>query len=481
MSEAAPAVRPDALPEAPRRRLEAPAPPVPPDADPGALRERAVALHRAGRPEEALPLYAAYLGRRPRDAGIWTNLGALLRTTGRHDGAVRAQGRAFALDPGSAAVRNNLANVLNDVGESERALELRRGLMAEAPEDPNPVALAGKSLRALGRLDEGVALLQGGVARFPHHAEMRVQLALTLLAAGRYAEGFRAYEARWDTGELTPRKVAAPKWDGGALDGRTILVLPEQGFGDALCFARFLPALRPLGPGRVALLAERPLLRLLGGVEGADHVGPGAPPGGFDLWADLMDLPRLHFEAGLAIPPPTRLHVPEDSRARARALLAPFRDKLKVGVVWCGSVTYRGNAFRSFPHTELHALLDLPGVQLVSLYKGPEIEAFRADGTSAFILDAGSQDRDFADCAALMEELDLVVTTDTVTAHLAGSLARPTWTLLHWDAFWLWGPEGEGTPWYPFMRLIRQRRPRDWAGVMAEVRAGLVRLVETRA
>jgi hypothetical protein len=165
--------------------------------------------------------------------------------------------------------------------------------------------------------------------------------------------------------------------------------------------------------------------------------------------------------------------VPEDSRARARRITAPFRDRFRVGVVWCGSVTYRGNAFRSFPHTELHALLDLPGLQMFSLYKGPELAAFQADGTSAFVLDAGGSDRDFADCAAMMEEMDLVVTSDTATAHLAGSLGVPVWTLLHWDAFWLWQIARETTPWYPSMRLIRQERPRDWAGVLARVRRDL--------
>lgn len=185
----------------------------------------------------------------------------------------------------------------------------------------------------------------------------------------------------------------------------------------------------------------------------------------------------LHFAEGGAIPATTRLAIPDDSRARARRLTAPFRDQFRVGVVWCGSVTYRANAFRSFPHTELHALLDIPGLQLVSLYKRPELAAFQADGTSAFILDAGGTDRDFADCAALMEEMDLVVTSDTVTAHLAGSLGRPVWTLLHWDAFWLWQLDRDRTPWYPSMRLIRQDHPRDWSSVFARVRDDLAALV----
>ncbi|TNC74228.1 tetratricopeptide repeat protein [Rubellimicrobium roseum] len=438
-----------------------------------ALRSHAIAAHRAGRRAEALPLYAAVLARAPDDAGIWTNLGALLRAEGHYDQARRAQERAFALDPTAPGVLNNLANILNDLGEHERSLALRREIMRAAPHDPNHLAMAGKSLRSLGRLDEGIELLEDGVRRFPAHAEMKIQLALTQLAARRYGAGFGHYAARWETGELAPRRIEAPKWDGGPIEGRTILVLPEQGFGDALCFARFLPILRHIEPASVLLLSENPLLRLMQGVEGADRVASSMRADEFDVWVDMMDLPIIHFAVDDAVPPPTRLSIPEDSRARARGIVAPFRDRLKVGVVWCGSVTYRANAFRSFPHTELHALLDLPGLQLFSLYKGPELAAFQADGTSAFIVDAGSTDRDFADCAALMEEMDLIVTSDTVTAHLAGSLGRPVWTLLHWDAFWLWGPKGDTTPWYPSMRLIRQDRPRDWSGVLGRVRADL--------
>lgn len=453
--------------------------PLPAQESLAALRERAVALHRAGKRAEALPLYAALLARAPEDAGAWTNLGALFRAEGRHDQALRAQERAFALEPEGVGVRNNLANILNDLGHHERSLRLRRELMRVAPADPQHPAMAGKSLRSLGRLEEAIRLLEEGVANFPDDAEMRIQLALTQLAAGRHAEGFRNYAARWLTGEMKPRNVEAPKWEGGPLGGRTLLVLPEQGFGDALCFARFLPTLRRYGPGQVALMTEKPLLRLLGEAEGADWVGTGGPAGGFHVWTDMMDLPTLHFAAlgDDAIPPPTRLAIPEDSRARARAITAPFRGRFKVGVVWCGSVTYRANAFRSFPHTELHALLDLPGLQMFSLYKGPELAAFQADGTSAFIVDAGGSDRDFADCAAMMEEMDLIVTSDTATAHLAGSLGRPVWTLLHWDAFWLWRPKGETTPWYPSMRLIRQESPRDWAGVMARLRRELAPLI----
>jgi len=153
----------------------------------------------------------------------------------------------------------------------------------------------------------------------------------------------------------------------------------------------------------------------------------------------------------------------------AEAIVAPYGDKVRVGVVWSGSETFKGNDFRSFSHRQFLPLTDIDGVQLFSLYKGPRTEALHADGSSAFILDVGSSDRDFADCAANMRAMDLVITSDTATAHVAGSLGVPTWCVLHWDPFWFFGHSGDGTPWYPSMRLFRQSRPRDWDGVFDHV------------
>jgi hypothetical protein len=438
------------------------------------LRDRAASLHRAGQLAEARPLYAAYLATMPRDGAMWSNYGSLLRSEGQHDLAIRAHERALAIDPGARTVLNNLANALSDVGFYDRALPLREAILQQDPGDVSQKAMMGKALRAMGRHAEGITCLERAVRDHPEEHELRIQLALTQLADGRYAQGFRNYEARWLTGELKARQIARPKWDGGDLAGRTILVLPEQGFGDAIAFARFLPVLRRFNPGRVILLCEKPLLRLFDGIEGVDWMGPEiGPDQPFDVWTNMMDLPPLHFDRTDEIPPPTRLAVPEASRARARGIVAPHAGTFKVGVVWCGSVTYRGNAFRSFSHTLFHRLLDLPEVQLFSLYKGPELAAFHADGTAGFIIDTASTDADFADCAGTMMEMDLIVTSDTVTAHLAGSLGRRVWTLLHWDAFWLWQRARDHTPWYPSMRLIRQDSPRDWAGVMARVRADL--------
>jgi hypothetical protein len=437
------------------------------------LRNRAADLHRAGNRDAARAAYAAYLARVPDDGGTWSNFGALLRQEGQHDLSLRAQERAYALLPETGSVLNNLANILGETGQNERALAIRRKAVALLPDESMQKAMLGKALRSLGRYDEAVAWLLAARVAHPECTETSIQLALAQLAAGRYADGFRSYDIRWKTDELRPRKIDLPKWDGAMLDGQTILVLPEQGFGDAVTFARFLPALRRFNPARVLLKCEKPLLRLLTEVVGADWVGPDPDLGAVDVWTNMMDLPPLHFDLSKDVPPPTRLTVPDDSRARARTIVAPFQSRFKIGVVWCGSVTYRGNAFRSFSHRSFHRLLDLPGMQLFSLYKGPELAAFQADGTAGFIVDAGSTDRDFADCAATMEEMDLIITSDTATAHIAGSLGRPVWTLLHWDAFWLWQHFGDKTPWYPSMDLIRQQQPRDWDGVFDQVHAQL--------
>jgi hypothetical protein len=442
---------------------------------PAELRHQAATLHRAGKLAEARPVYAAYLAKHPRDGGMWSNFGSLLRSEGWHDLSILAQERALALDPRSRAVMNNLANVLSDVGQYDRALPLRSAILDQDAGDVAQKAMIGKAMRAMGRHSEGIAWLERAVADHPDDHEMHIQLALTQLADGRYAEGFRNYEHRWMTGELKQRQIPRPKWQGENLKGKTILVMPEQGFGDAIAFARFLPVLREFGPARVLLLSEKPLLRLFAEIEGVDWTGPEVGPDlPFDVWTNIMDLPPLHFDLTEDIPAPTRLTIPEDARARARSIVLPHANSFKVGVVWCGSVTYRGNAFRSFSHTEFHRLIDLPGVQLFSLYKGPELARFHADGTSGFIIDTASTDRDFADCAATMSEMDLIVTSDTATAHLAGSLGLRVWTLLHWDAFWLWQRSRDSTPWYPSMRLIRQDRARDWTGVMERVRAEIV-------
>ena len=433
------------------------------------LRKAAAEAHSAGRTAEALAAYAGYLALAPDEAGMWSNLGVLHRRAGQHLMALRAHRRALALDPDGASTMNNAANVMSDIGMYDESIALRRKLLALQPDDPAQLAMVVRCLRGKGAYGEAITCAQDALQRLPGDPELRMQLAFAQLGAGDYAAGLQSYKARWEAGELQPRDLPFPEWQGEPLEGKTVVVLPEQGFGDAVLFGRFMPVLRDRGC-RVVMAVKPALLRLLQDMAGVDLiVGALRPDMQVDYWINMMDLAALHFATDPVIPAPTVLHIPDDSTARARTLVAPFADRLKVGVVWTGSVTYRGNAFRSFSHRDFLPLTDIAGVQLFSLYKGPELAAYHADGADAFIVDTGSTERDFADTAAMMQACDLVITSDTATAHIAGSLGVPVWCVLHWDAFWVYSHTGDSTAWYPQMRLFRQHRPLDWDGVMADV------------
>lgn len=437
------------------------------------LRARALDLHRAGDLDQAAAAYRLLLRQRPRDAGAWTNLGALLRKRGEHLAASVCQRRAHALAPEDAAILNNLGNALQDSDQLDEALVVRREVLRRRPALAESHAMVAVTLRSLGRMEEALAAAEQGLALHPDDGELRVQRAMALLALGDYPRGFAAFEARWEIGEIAKGQDPEPEWRGGDLAGRRILVLPEQGFGDTILMSRFLPALKARG-AHVTLAVKPPLRRLFEGVAGADEmatIGERRPRA--DCVAYMMDLPRLLGCDRAALPPSPALNVPADSRARARALLAPFDGMFRVGVCWSGSVTYKANFKRSFDAERFLPLAAVPGVQLVSLYKGPLLDAFRASGAAAAILDAAGDERDFADAAATILELDLVVTMDTAVAHLAGALGKPVWNLLAFSPFWLYGHEGETTPWHPSMRLLRQARPGDWDGLLARVAAAL--------
>ncbi|MEY1557243.1 tetratricopeptide repeat protein [Yoonia sp. R2331] len=437
------------------------------------LRQAAVKSHQDGAFEDAARGYAQFLAQVPGDVGVWSNLGVLHRVQGRHAAGLRAQERAIALDPNDKGVRNNLANILSDLGQYDRSLEIRRGLLQDKPDDRTQKAMIGRCLRGKGDYAASIAYLTGAISDHPDDPELQLQLAFAQLGAGDYANALQTYKARWAAGELQPRDLPFPEWQGEPLGGKTIVVLPEQGFGDAVLFARFLPVLKDRG-AKVQMVVKPPLTRLFADLEGVDQIITELTVDTTaDYWVNMMDLAAIHFAADRTVPAPAQLHVPQAAVDRAAVLTGPHQQAFKVGVIWTGSVTYKGNAFRSFSHRDFLPLTDVPGVKLFSLYKGPELAAYYADGSDGFIVDAGSSERDFADCAAMMQAMDLVITSDTATAHIAGSLGVPTWTVLHWDPFWVWRHEGETTEWYPGMRLFRQAEPMDWGPVHAEVRDAL--------
>ncbi len=438
------------------------------------LRQLAINTHQKNDLEDAKKLYRAYLQNKPEDAAIWSNLGALFRKQKNYVVAAAAQSRALELDPANPSVMNNAANAFYDAGYLEKSLGLREVIIKQEPDNPEHYASLGKSYSSVHQLDKALEILTNSVRKLPDCAELHIQLAFVQLAMGNYPAGFKSFDWRWHGDELALPEYDFPKWNGEALAGKTILVIPEQGFGDTVLMSRFLPQLKKHGV-RIKIAVKEPLQRLFSNLQNhVEFIHDKAELDGCDFWVPMMDLPLYLHTTLETLPAPADLFIPQEAVDRARKIVAPFTNRFKIGVMWSGSVTYRANHKRSFSHRKFLDLCDIPGIQMFSLYKGPLQKAFVEDGTSAIIIDASSSDRDFADSAALMQELDLVISMDSAIVHIAGSLGIEVWNLLHSEPYWLYQPFPNHTPWYPSMRLIRQEKTGEWDQVFAELKKEII-------
>ncbi|MGF1626112.1 MAG: tetratricopeptide repeat protein [Alphaproteobacteria bacterium] len=451
-------------------------------ADPlAAVRADAIRLHQGGRTEQAIPLYRRYLAVRPQDSGIWCNLGVALRERKAFAAAEICYRRALELAPDDVAAMGNLGNVLKDMDRLDEALALQQAVVARDPDDDRGRHNYAVALREATRFEEALTQLDTLVARKPDNPTYRWDRSLILLHLGRSRDGWRDYEARRQTGEVKPRSYPQPEWNGEPLAGKTIYLHPEQGYGDTLMALRFLPQLVEQ-EAVVVLECKPPLRRLLQGCPGVSRlVASEERFEAFDTHCSLMTLPRILGADVMAPGAPVALTVPEAARARVAPLIAPGGDRFKVGIVWSGSVTFKGNAKRAVSLEQFLPLGTVPGVQLYSLQKGPREGDLVASGADAVILDIGTRVDDFAETAAAIEMLDLVIMTDSSVAHLCGSLGRPVWNLLPYHPYWIYPVDSDRTPWYPSMRLFRQQVPGEWAEVFARARTALAAAVAAKA
>lgn len=431
-------------------------------------RQDANRAHRQKVPH-ALQAYAAYLAEMPDDGWMWSNLGAMHRKQGRNAQALRAQ----ECGPNDIGMRNNYANILSDLGDYNASITQRRAIREQHPDDANQKSMIGRCLRGQGDYCGAIVYLKAIIVDHPEDSELRTQVAFAQLGAGDCRNVFQSYGARWATDKLAPRDQPYPEWRGESLVGKTIFVLPEQGFCDAILFMRFVLAPKALG-AIVWVLAKKPVYPLFVVLEDVVWVGTSVPASAsVDCWVNLMDMATVHFSQSDAVPLPAKTSVPADAHERTKAIVAPFENVFKVDVVSTGSVTYEGNGFLSFLHTDFLPLVDILGVQLFSLCKGRKLKAFQAGGSNATSVDTASTEQNFGDSAAMMGQMDLVISSDTATAHLAGSLGVPIWTILHWDPFWVWRHVGDVTEWYPGMHLFRQSEALEWTNVLTEVSTAL--------
>ena len=434
----------------------------------------ALGLEAESRIEDAVSVYGRAVEKDPAHRIAWLNMAILMRRLDRLEDAADAAGKALDLDPDDPVVLSQLGGILVEMDRAADAEPHFRRAADVRPEDASAFNNLALALRAQGRLDEAVASCRTAIGLAPDDAEAHVHLAELLLLAGDYEEGLREFEWRRAlTDVVVPGDdLDVPCWDGGDPTGRTILVIAEQGFGDTLQFCRYVPILAARG-ARIVLVVQEALADLCRTLDGADTVVTGgATLPAFDLKAPLLSLP--HF-LGTAFGQVPYLTAPVDRTA-------PWHGAIDghIGIAWQGNPAGAGDRGRSVPLTRFLDLADIGGVRLVSLQKGFGQEQLATLADAVAIEDIGSRCADFADTAAVMADLDLIITTDTAVAHLAGALGRPAWVLLKHDPDWRWHLGREDSPWYPSLRLFRQPVAGDWDSVFGAIRSALVDRLEAR-
>jgi Flp pilus assembly protein TadD len=472
------------------------------------VRQRGDAFYRQGKFAEAAAEYRRALELDPSDADAHNNLGAALADLNQLDEALACYQSALRLRPDFPDAQYNLGNALTELKRFEEAAASYRAALRLRPEFVPAHINLGNALRRWGRLAEsaasyraalrlrpdsflawnnlGLTLADSGqfedaLAHYdqalrlnPDYAEAHRNRSLVWLLRGDWSRGWSEYEWRWQCHDMLPPKLPKPAWDGSPLNGRRLLIYTEQGLGDTLDFVRFARLVRGRG-GFVILAAPERLHAILADCAGVDRlVSRERVWLDFDVHCPLLSLPLFFGITPTTIPAPVPyLRAEPDRVAHWKRELAGVRG-YRVGIAWQGSPTYSYDRVRSIPLLHFAPLAAIEGVRLISLQQGaappgdvsaavPRVElGDRLDESAAFV-----------DTAAVMQNLDLVITCDSSVAHVAGALGVEVWVALSFVPDWRWLLGRDDTPWYPTMRLFRQERLDDWDGVFARIAAAL--------
>ena len=480
-----------------------------------ALNLLALALQKQNRTDEAIACAAAAISKRPDDARYHNNLGNMLQDAGRHSDALLCYEQALRLAPGSAPVHGNAANAHTELGRFGDAVShylaaleadpyhcethvnlaralCRQGLTADAvgcykealrlnpayqPARDGYADVLGQLATELcdaGKYEGAITCAREALGWAPSRPDLHLCLGRCLLTLGDLAAGWPEMEWRWRRKGAPPIAFKKPLWDGKALDGRTILIWAEQGAGDTIQYLRYAELLRQVAGARVVLECQPWVAALARSNKFIDQVAPyGETLPDFDVHAPLQSLPWI-LNTTLDTLPANVPYVAADPDAverwaqRLNELLAGHTGEPRVGLVWAGSPMNPYDARRSMPFAALEPFAAVENVAWVSLQKGaPAFEIYSPSKLQ--VADLSGELGDFADMAAVVANLDLVITVDTSAAHLAGALGRPVWTMLPYVADCRWMTGRDDSPWYPTMRLFRQTSAGDWGSVVAQI------------
>lgn len=431
---------------------------------------RGEALMRMGQIESAIESF-----RRSLDLGpvyeAWNNLGTALGQVGKLNESIDAFRASIALKPESPEAHSNLGDALKQAGRIDEAIDSIDRALSINPDLMAAHNNKGTCQRALGEYDSAIESYRRALALAPALPIIHYNLAVTLLIKGDFEQGFIEYEHRYGVPEIaaSTRRFTEPRWEGEELAGRTIVLHAEQGFGDTIQFARYAPLVKERG-GRVILAVQPELIKLMHGLDGIDKlVSLDESPPKFDLHAPLLSLPRIVGTTLDTIPTAPYLKVDEEAVERWRKRLMDDIAPRKIAIAWSGRAAFQDDRWRSLTLNDLAPLASIENTTFYSVQVGPAAKQLESPPQGLKVIDLSADLTDFAETAAALMQMDLLITSDTAVAHLAGALDMPVWLLASFSPDWRWLTEREDSPWYPSMRLFRQPQIGDWAEPIARI------------
>ncbi|MBO1346777.1 MAG: tetratricopeptide repeat protein [Hormoscilla sp. GUM202] len=434
------------------------------------LLKNAIYYQRCGNLAEAARQYEQAIALKPNCLEAICNLGIILKKQGKIAEALGQYRQALAIKPDYPEVYYRMGLAWQEQRKFAEAIACYQKAIALKPDLADAYIDLGIALQEQLKLQEAMSYYRHAIALKPDAAKAHMGSAWCLLLLQDFQQGFAEYEWRWRTKSQTPEeRLGKPPWDGSPLAGKTILLHTEQGHGDGIQFVRYAPLVAQRGAGKVILETYRSLRRLLTTAPGVQEVVlRGEPLPAFDLQVPLMSLPHILNTAIETIPARIPYLYAEEKDTVKYSELLRTEGEVKVGIVWAANAKSHAASKRSCPVSLFLELSQIPGISLYSLQKE---HTDILDG--APIQDLRELLHDFADTAAVISQLDLVISVDTAVAHLAGALGKPVWVLLPFSPDWRWLLDRSDSPWYPTMRLFRQAKPGDWQSVFAQVKAAL--------
>ena len=436
--------------------------------------------------EEAIESYRRAITIKPDYADAYYNLSNVLKEQGKFNEAVESGRRAIALKSDFTEAHNNLGAILQEQGLFNEAVDSYNTAIRLKPTQEVPYNNLGAALQELGKFNEAITNYDRAIKLKPDYADAHFNKSLVLLLLENFKEGWPEYEWRLRKKDCTSHNYQQPRWDGSQLNGKSILAHAEQGFGDTIQFVRYLPFVRKKG-GYVIFECQHELFRLLKNCAGIDKIIEQRPDNipsiKFNVQIPLASLPGI-FGATLETMPFSEPYISVDTKLATQWREQLDRNKTyKVGIVWAGR-TKREYVYRkrSCSLADFAPLADISdNIIFYSLQKGPASEEAHNPPRGMRLINLGNELNDFADTAAVIANLDLVISIDTAVAHLAGAIGKPVWTLLHLIPDWRWLLDRNDCPWYPVppdgragMRLFRQTQLNNWNEVFNKVKKALI-------